>query len=99
MDQDLEVHYDDKGKFFTEHRVKEKIPVIIQTSSHKIFGTIEIPPSNDITKELNSLKNDFLTVFDAAIQGKDKQTHHETETLTLNRNQIIWVINNIEEQE
>lgn len=99
MENDVNIHYDEKGKFYTDKRVKEKVSVIIQTTTQKISGYINVPPSSDISTELNSLKDQFITVSNPIFLNKDEQSHNDIETLTLNRNYIIWVINNKEETE
>ncbi|HSM25811.1 MAG TPA: hypothetical protein VK856_13185 [Anaerolineaceae bacterium] len=83
--------YEDKGKIFTQKITKEQKEVIIQTTSHKISGTIHIQMDNRIIDELNET-NQFMALTDAKILDPVENVLYQAEFLSINVNQIIWVL-------
>jgi hypothetical protein len=83
--------YDDKGKIFTQVITKKPIAVIIQTTSHLIRGTVHIRPDERVLDELN-ITDAFIAVTEAHVLDPEKNPIYSCDFLTLNKNQIIWII-------
>ena len=89
----MTVHYDEKGKFFTEVVSKESLPVIIQTDHNFIRGNYHIPPDARVKDDLNQCEDMFIAVTDAVVYDKDgREEKYRTAFLALNRNEIVWLI-------
>lgn len=85
------IQYDDKGKIFTSVIAKKSKKVLIQTQSHLISGTVFYRPDDRLIDELN--KTDiFLAVTEAKILDENKNALFESNFLTVNVNQIIWIL-------
>ncbi len=83
--------YDDKGKIFTSVITKNSIKVLIQTQTHRITGMVFYRPDDRLIDELNQT-NIFLAVTDAKILDEKNNTLYESNFLTVNINQIIWIL-------
>lgn len=84
---------DDKGKIFTKVVHKEAIQVLIQTRTNQIRGTMYKRPNRRMTDKLNDEGAHFIPITDAVIldlEGKAELLR--TSFLELNRNEIIWLI-------
>lgn len=84
----MAVHYDEKGKYFTDVVTKRPLGVIIQTDHGRVFGTVHITPDHRLLDEVN-LPGAFLPVTQARIA--DPQVEIRTSLLALNKRQIVWV--------
>ena len=90
--------YDDKGKIFTEVIPKENIPVIIQTTVNRIEGFFHARYDNRLKDELNNqVDEQFMAITDAVVYDADGKELYRTKFLALNRNSIIWLIPQNEE--
>ncbi|MEN6410731.1 MAG: hypothetical protein ABFD44_13600 [Anaerolineaceae bacterium] len=83
--------FDEKGKIYTNVIQKVPLPVIIQTQSHRINGEIYIRPDERLMDELNK-SNEFLAVTNAVVLDAQGGALYQANFLTLNRDQIIWLI-------
>jgi len=83
--------FEEKGKIFTQKITKEQKKVIIQTSQQKIIGTIHIQMDNRLIDELNG-SNQFLAITDANIFDLENKLIHQSDFLSINTDQIIWVL-------
>jgi hypothetical protein len=83
--------FEEKGKIFTQKITKEQKKVIIQTSKQKIIGTIHIQMDNRLIDELNG-SNQFLVITDANIFDSENNVIHQSDFLSINTSQIIWVL-------
>ncbi len=83
--------FDEKGKIFTN--VVSKIPVdaIIQTRTHQIQGEVYIKPDERLRDELNRSEQ-FVAVTNAKIFDANSNPLFECQFLTINKDQIIWLI-------
>lgn len=83
--------YDDKGKFFTD--VISKIPVaaIVQTTSHRIEGSIHIRRDERIKDELEKTGT-FLALTDASVYDQTNNLLYKTKFIAIQREQIVWVL-------
>jgi hypothetical protein len=87
----MTTHFDEKGKFFTPVITKEPFAVIIQTVMHRITGKIHIRPDERIKDELDRPEL-FLAITDARIFDLNGQEISSAAFISINRQQIIWVL-------
>jgi hypothetical protein len=85
------MRFDDKGKIFTEVIAKDPIMTVIQTTSHRIRGCIHVRTGERLRDEMNRSEQ-FLAVTDASVMDLQGNLVYSCEFLTLNRDQIIWVM-------
>ena len=83
--------YDEKGKIFTSIITKKPAEVIIHTLLHKITGVLHYRPDNRLIDELNST-NLFLAVTNGKVYDQNNNLLYQSDFITINTNQIIWVI-------
>jgi hypothetical protein len=87
----MSLHYDDKGKFYTDYVSKNAVSAIIQTSTHRIIGKIFIRVGERVSDELNE-SDKFLAVTDASIFDSAGDLLYKSEFITVNRDHIIWIM-------
>ncbi|HNT24320.1 MAG TPA: hypothetical protein PKM21_08145 [Anaerolineales bacterium] len=87
----MSLHYDEKGKFFTDYVTKEPVDTIIQTSLHTIYGRIYVRADERVSDLLNR-SEPFLAVTDVQIKNAAGEVLFESEFLAINRQEIIWII-------
>jgi hypothetical protein len=83
--------FDDKGKIFTQVISKKPYTVIIQTTRQTIRGTIHVRPNERVIDEINSSAQ-FIAVTEATVLDLDGKLLYESSFVTLNRDQIIWLL-------
>jgi hypothetical protein len=86
----MTLHYDEKGKFYTDYVSKDSIQTIIQTTSQRIEGKIYLRVGERISDYLNR-GDPFLAVTDAMVydqQGVFLQAH---DFMAVNQALIIWL--------
>lgn len=83
--------YDEKGKIFTQVISKKPVAVIIQTSTHMIRGTVHVRPTERVIDEMN-LSAQFIAVTEARVLDAQGSQIYACDFLTLNKNEIIWII-------
>jgi hypothetical protein len=87
----MDMHFDEKGKFFTEVVTKNPIPVIIQALTNRIHGNIYVRPGERLKDELDQ-SCQFLAVTDAIVYGSSGEELSHAEFMIVNIDQIIWMI-------
>ena len=87
--------FDERGKIFTKVIKKVAVNVIIQTTSQLIHGKFYIKPEERFSDEINR-GEEFLPVTNAVIYSIEGQILYETNFLSINRSQIIWIFPNTE---
>ncbi len=87
----MTIHYDDKGKYFTDIVTKNDVSAIIQTLTHRIHGRIHVRQGTRLLDELNNA-NQFLPITDAVVLTGDGEEDHKSEFITLNRDHIVWIL-------
>jgi hypothetical protein len=87
----MTLHYDDKGKFYTEYISKNAVSAIIQTVTHRITGKIFVRVGERIRDELNQAVQ-FLAVTDAVIYDLQGDISYKSDFITVNRDHIIWIM-------
>jgi|MudIll2142460700_1097286.scaffolds.fasta_scaffold2097314_1 hypothetical protein len=87
----MTLHYDDKGKFYTEYVSKNAVNAVIQTSTHRITGKIFIRVGERVSDELNE-SDKFLAVTDASIFDSEGEISYKCDFITVNRDHIVWIM-------
>jgi Family of unknown function (DUF6812) len=87
----MSIHFDEKGKFFTNIISKEAVPVIIQTPTNRIRGNIYVKPGERIKDQLNQ-EDLFLAVTDAILCDLTGEELYRADFLLVNREQLIWLL-------
>ena len=83
--------FDEKGKIFTNIVQKTPVPATIQTLTHRIRGEVYMKPDERLKDELNR-SDQFLAVTNASILNDLGEVTIVCKFLTLNKNQIVWLI-------
>jgi hypothetical protein len=83
--------FDEKGKLFTNIVQKTPVPATIQTLTHRIHGEVYMKPDERLKDELNRSEQ-FLAVTNASILNEQGEEAFSCKFLTLNKNQIVWLI-------
>lgn len=79
------------GKTFSHVVHTQGFPVVIQTASNRIYGTLHLREKERIKDSLN-LSEPFIAVTKARVYDTEGKTLlHETDFLALNRRSIDWV--------
>ncbi len=87
----MTMHFDEKGKFFTEVVTKNPIPVMIQTLTHRIHGYIYVRPGERLKDELDQ-SYQFVAITDAVVYGSSDDELSRAEFMIVNIDQIIWIV-------
>jgi len=87
----MTLHYDDKGKFYTEYISKNAVLAVIQTLTHRITGKIFIRVGERLSDELNQ-SDQFLAVTEATIFDDQDEVSYKGDFITVNRDHIIWIM-------
>lgn len=87
----MTIHYDKKGKYFSNVITKLKVRAVIQTDLHRIDGEIYLM-DDERTKDALNQDERFLAVTDASVYDRDGNALYRTGFLAVNRDHIIWVI-------
>jgi len=83
--------FDEKGKIFTNIVQKTPVPATIQTLTHRIRGEVYMKPDERLKDELNR-SDQFLAVTNASILNDLGEVEIICKFLTLNKDQIVWLI-------
>jgi len=86
----MSVHYDDKGKFFTDYISKDTVPVNIQTISQRIQGNVYVRPDDRLIDDLNGASH-FIAVTQASVCNAQGEHLFQTEFLIVNKEYIILI--------
>jgi hypothetical protein len=87
----MSIEFNEKGKYFTDIVSKVAVPAIIQTTTHRIEGSIHVRLDGRVKDELDR-GEPFLAVTNAKILGTDGAILFQTDFMTVARTQIVWVI-------
>jgi hypothetical protein len=86
----MTIHFDEKGKIFTDVIRKEAIPIVLQTMTNVICGKIHVMPGRRFKDEINRLE-DFFAITDAVIYNSSGKELYRCEFLTASRDKIVWI--------
>jgi hypothetical protein len=91
MEEPVNYRVDEKGKFFTPHVAKLRLPVTTCIGNWIVEGTVHLKNDNRLKDELNDGET-FIAITQARVReiGSDKPVY-ETEVLIVHKNQIVWV--------
>lgn len=87
----MSLEFNEKGKYFTDIISKVAVPAVIQTTLHRIEGSIHVRLDGRVKDELDR-SEPFLAVTNAKIFGADGALLQQADFLTVARSQIVWVI-------
>jgi hypothetical protein len=87
----MSIHYDDKGKFYTDVITKEAVAVVIQTPTHRIRGNIYVRPGERIKDQINQ-EDSFLAVTEAILYDLAGEELYRSNFLLVNREYLIWLL-------
>ena len=87
----MSLEFNEKGKYFTDIISKVTVPAVIQTTIHRIEGSVHIRMDERVKDELDR-NEPFLAVTNAKVFGLDGAVLYETDFMTVSRLQIVWVI-------
>ena len=86
----MTTHYDEKGKFFTDIISKRSVPVIMQTTNHRIEGNVHIRRGERLKDELDREEH-FLAVTEAKIFNSDNQPIYSSSFLSVAKTNLVWI--------
>lgn len=87
----MSLEFNEKGKYFTDIISKVAVPAIIQTTLHRIEGSIHVRLDGRVKDELDQNQT-FLAVTSAKVYDLNGALLYEAEFMTVARAQIVWVI-------
>ncbi len=87
----MSLEFNEKGKYFTDIVSKVAVPAIIQTTLHRIEGSIHVRLDGRVKDELDR-PEPFLAVTGAKIYAADGSLVYEAEFMTVARSQIVWIV-------
>jgi hypothetical protein len=88
----MSIEFNEKGKYFTDIVSKVAVPAIVQTTTHRIEGSIHVRMDGRVKDELDR-PEPFLAITNAKVIGPDgTSVLYQTDFMTVGRAQIIWVI-------
>lgn len=87
----MTIEYDEKGKFYTDIVKKLPVPVVIQTATHLIRGSVHVREGERIKNELERTEA-FLAVTNAAVYGTADKILFTVPFMAVQRAQIIWIM-------
>jgi hypothetical protein len=87
----MTIEYDEKGKVFTDIVTKMPVFVTIQTTTHLMRGHMHVRRDQRVKDELDGNEK-FLALTDVQVQGPDGQTLFHAPFIAVRRDQIVWVM-------
>jgi hypothetical protein len=85
------VHYNKKGKYFTDIVTKDTVEVVIGTQDYRIRGEIYLRQGERLIDELNKCKQ-FIAVTNAQVLDKQGESLYRTDFMVINQMHILWMI-------
>lgn len=87
----MSIHYDDKGKFFTNVVTKDAVPVLIQTTTNRIRGNLYVRPGERIKDQINQ-EDTFLAITEAILFDLAGEELYRSDFLLVNREYLVWIL-------
>ena len=94
----MTIHYDEKGKFFTDIISKKSVDVIIQTNTHRIEGKVHVRRGDRLSDELDR-DVAFMAVTEAKIFDTGDQPVYTSDFLSVAKSNIVWILPSETEEE
>ena len=94
----MTIHYDEKGKFFTDIISKKSVDVIIQTNTHRIEGKVHVRRGDRLSDELDR-DVAFMAVTEAKIFDTSDQPVYTSDFLSVAKSNIVWILPSETEEE
>lgn len=69
---------------------RHAVPVVVQTLRHRLQGKLYISSNERLKDEINRPEL-FIELFDVTVYNDQQQVIRRCETLSVNRQQIIWL--------
>jgi len=92
----MTIEYDDKGKYYTDIVKKLPVPVVIQTVTHLVRGSVHVREGERLKNELERAET-FLAVTQASVYGAEDKVLFTIPFMAIQRAQIVWIIQGDEE--
>jgi hypothetical protein len=86
----MTIHYDDKGKFYTDVVTKKTVRSTIQTITHRLEGNLHVKADQRLIDELRT-PGQYIAITDATIFHAHGEKELKTNFMTVNRDHIIWI--------
>ncbi len=87
----MTIHFDEKGKFYTDVVTKKTIRSTIQTITHRVEGNLHVKADQRLIDELRTSRQ-FIAITDATIFHAHGEVEISTNFVTVNRDHIIWIV-------
>lgn len=87
----MSLHYDEKGKFFTDYVSKESIQAVIQTTTNRIEGNLYLRSGERVSDMLNRSEK-FIAVTDSVIFGPEGNELYKCDFLAINLDLVVWLL-------
>lgn len=87
----MTIQFDEKGKFYTDVVAKKTVQSTIQTITNRLEGNLHVKADNRLIDELKN-SGQFIALTDATIYNPRGEVLIKTNFVTLNRDQIIWIV-------
>jgi len=77
---DLDMRFDEKGKFYTPRVSKDSLPAFVRTADQIIVGHIYVRPEKRLKDDLSEDNSRFLPITDARVYdaGTEKLLYHSS---------------------
>ncbi|MCJ7658839.1 MAG: hypothetical protein MUO67_06780 [Anaerolineales bacterium] len=87
----MTIHFDEKGKFYTDVVAKKTVYSTIQTITNRLEGNLHVKANNRLIDELK-ISGQFIALTDATIYHPQGEVLIKASFLTVNRDHIIWIV-------
>jgi hypothetical protein len=86
----MAMHFDHKGKYFTDVVSKEIVSTTIQTLTVRIKGCLHVRSGLRFKDEINKAEQ-FIAVTDAVVYSTRGEELYRTDFLAVNTDHIVWI--------
>jgi hypothetical protein len=83
---------DQKGKLYTEWVRKAGLRVLISTVQGVVEGNVYLAPGQRVKDLLNSTAEDIVAVTEATLEWHGRTGPAQTDFITLNNGDFVWVV-------
>jgi hypothetical protein len=87
----MTIEYDEKGKFYTDIVKKIPVPVVIQTVTHLVRGSVHVREGERLKNELERAEL-FLAVTQATVYDTNDKVLFTVPFMAVHRAQMIWIM-------